>query len=122
MYDSYAYYAELYGFKIAAGVHYPNEPWGPYYSYSPTNVASLCAHIRNYPSRVGDNDGVMIWQLLLTGTNSSAYSFMHTGSMVLNGTSEATAVANSTNFSLEPYTGGALGCTSGGTGGGTTTL
>lgn len=27
MYDAYAYYAEQYGFTIAAGVHFPPEPW-----------------------------------------------------------------------------------------------
>jgi len=118
MYDAYAYYAELYGFKIAAGVHYPNEPWGPYYTYTHANVASLSAHIRDYPTRVGDNDGVMIWQLLLAGASSSAYSYMHAGSLVLNGSTEANAVTNATNFSLEPYTGGAEGCS----GGGSTTL
>lgn len=118
MYDSYAYYAEMYDFKVAAGVHYPNEPWGPYYTYTHTNVASLSDHIRNYPSRVGDHDGIMIWQLLMTGAGSSAYSYMNVASQVLNGTSQSTAITNATNFSMQPYTGGAEGCNSGGGGGG----
>jgi len=32
MYDAYAYYADQYGFVIAAGVHYPPEPWGLFMS------------------------------------------------------------------------------------------
>lgn len=116
MYDAYAHYAEIYGFHVAAGVHYPNEPWGPYYNYTHENVASLSDHIRNYPTRVGDNDGIMIWQLLLTGTGSSAYSYMHVGSQVLNGTPVNTALTNATNFTMDPYTGGAEGC-EGGSGG-----
>lgn len=106
MYDAYAYYAEMYGFKVAAGTHYPNEPWGPYYTYTHTNVASLADHIKNYPSRVGDGDGVMIWQLLLTGSGSSAYSYMHVGSDVLNGATQANAIANANNFTTQTYTGG----------------
>lgn len=106
MYDAYAYYAEIHGFKVAAGVHYPNEPWGPYYTYTHTNVASLADHIKNYPSRVGDGDGVMIWQLLLTGSGSSAYSYMHVGSDVLNGATQANAITNANNFTTQTYTGG----------------
>ncbi len=107
MYDSYAHYAEMYGFKVAAGVHYPDEPWGPYYNYTHTNVASLSAHIRDYPPRVGDGDGIMIWQLLLSGSSSSAYSYMNVASNVLNGDTEINAVNNATNLSMEPYSGGA---------------
>jgi chitinase len=106
MYDAFAYYAEIHGFKIAAGVHYPDEPWGPYYTYTHNNVASLSAHIRNHPDRIGDGDGTMIWQLLMTGSGSSAYSYMHVSSDVLNGYTEANAVANANNFTMEPYSGG----------------
>lgn len=114
MYDAYAYYAEMYGFKVAAGVHYPNEPWGPYYTYTHQNVADLANHVKNYPSRVGDKDGIMIWQLLLTGTGSSAYSYMNVSQKVLSGIPVANAVADATNYSLSPYTGGAQGCSGGG--------
>jgi len=115
MYDAFAHYAEQYGFVIAAGVHYPDEPWGPYYVYTHQNVASLSNHIEEYTTRIGKNDGVMIWQLLLNGTTSSAYSYLNVASKVLNGTTETTAVQDANNFSLSPYTGGAEGC-SGGTG------
>lgn len=112
MYDAYAYYANIYDFIIAAGVHFPPEPWGPYYQYTHENVASLSSHILNYPQRVDDNDGIMIWQLLLTGTASSAYSYMNVGSLVLNDSSEAYAIQNANNYSLSPYPGGAQGCDS----------
>ena len=121
MYDSYAHYAELYGFTVAAGVHYPDEPWGPYYMYTHANVASLSQHVRDYPTRVGDNDGIMIWQLLMTGSGSSAYSYMHIADEVLNGGTQSAAIANANNFSMAPYTGGATGCTNGGGGGGGST-
>lgn len=44
MYDAYAYYAEIHDFMIAAGVHFPPEPWGP---YSNTLLKTLlpCRHI-----------------------------------------------------------------------------
>lgn len=112
MYDAYAYYAEQYGFKVAAGVHYPNEPWGPYYTYTHQNVAELADHVKNFTTRVGDNDGIMLWQLLLENTslNSSGYSYMNVSSKVLNGSSVSTAVSEANNYSLAPYTGGAEGC------------
>ncbi|MFM9989507.1 T9SS type A sorting domain-containing protein [Flavobacterium sp.] len=112
MYDSYAYYAEIYGFKVAAGVHYPNEPWGPYYTYTHQNIAELSSHIKNYSQRVNDNDGIMLWQLLMTGTGSSGYSYMNVASKVLNGISTSTAVTEANIYSLSPYTGGAIGCSS----------
>jgi chitinase len=118
MYDAFAYYAEQYGFLIAAGVHYPNEPWGPYYEYTHTNVASLSTHIQEHPTRSDDNDGLMIWQILLenSSNNSSAYSYMNVSSLVFNGSSETAAIQNANNYSLSPYTGGAEGCSSGGGG------
>lgn len=118
MYDAFAYYAEQYGFLIAAGVHYPNEPWGPYYEYTHTNVASLSTHIQEHLTRNDDDDGLMIWQILLenSSNNSSAYSYMNVSSLVFNGSSETAAIQNANNYSLSPYTGGAEGCGSGGGG------
>lgn len=112
MYDAYAYYAEIYDFMIVAGVHFPPEPWGPFYEYTHENVASLSSHILHYPQRVDDKDGIMIWQLLLAGSSSSAYSYMNVGSLVLNDSSETYAIQNANNYSLSPYTGGAAGCDS----------
>lgn len=110
MYDSFAHYAETYGFKVVAGVHVPNEPWGPYYTYSHQSVADLAYHIKNYPQRVGDKDGIMLWQLLMTSAAGTGYTFMNVSSQVLNGTPVATAVANASSYSLATYTGGAIGC------------
>jgi chitinase len=113
MYDSYAYYAEIYGFKVAAGVHYPAEPWGPYYTYNHQNVADLSSHIKNYTSRVGDKDGIMIWELLLSGSGSSSYSYLNVASKVLNGTAVATAVATANDYKMSPYSSTAtFACTS----------
>lgn len=116
MYDSFAYYAEQYGFQLAAGVHYPDEPWGPYYTYVHENIASLSKHIRDFPDRIGDNDGVMIWQMLLENQtlNSSAYSYLNVASLVLNGSSEMLALQDANDFILDPYTGGAETCNSSG--------
>ncbi|MGG8495443.1 glycosyl hydrolase family 18 protein [Tenacibaculum sp. TC6] len=113
MYDAYAYYAKTYGFKVVAGIHYPNEPWGPYYEYTHENVASLSQHIYNEPNRNKRNDGIMIWQLLLKGSNSSAYSYLNVASKVLNGVATSTAINEANNYSLSPYTGGAEGCSGG---------
>ena len=113
MYDAYAYYAAQYDFVIAAGVHYPPEPWGPFYTYTHENIASLSEYIYSHPARNERNDGIMIWQLLLEGSESSGYSYLNTASKALNGTPIATAVSQAHLFSLEPYSGGALGCKSG---------
>lgn len=113
MYDAYAYYAAQYGFVISAGVHYPPEPWGPFYTYTHDNIAALSEHIYSHPARNERNDGIMIWQLLLEGSESSAYSYLNTASKALNGTPIATAVSQANLFSLEPYSGGASGCESG---------
>ncbi len=102
MYDAYKHYANQYGFDIAAGVHYPNEPWGPYYEYNYQNVAELSAHIAANNS----NDGIMIWQLLLGNSSTSAYGYMHVASQVLNGTSTSQAIANAENYPESPYDGG----------------
>ncbi|MGB0917588.1 MAG: glycosyl hydrolase family 18 protein [Flavobacteriales bacterium] len=117
MYDAYAYYAETHGFKIAAGVHFPEEPWGPYYTYTHENVASLSEHIATHPDRVGDNDGIMIWQLLMSGSGTSGYAYMNVADRVLNGEATTSAVSNAQNFSVETYSGGAEGCSGGQTGG-----
>ena len=113
MYDAYAYYAAQYDFVIAAGVHYPPEPWGPFYAYTHENIASLSEHIYSHPLRNERNDGIMIWQLLLEGSGSSGYSYLNAASKALNGTPIAMAVSQPNLFSLEPYSGGALGCESG---------
>ena len=124
MYDAYAHYAKQYGFKIAAGIHYPNEPWGPYYTYNHTNVAALSDHIKTHPDRIGSGDGIMIWQLLMAGNNSSAFSYLNVASSVLNGATQAAAISGANNFSMQPYSGGANDCNGntggGGTGGGGT--
>ncbi|VXB64383.1 conserved hypothetical protein [Flavobacterium sp. 9R] len=110
MYDSYAYYAEKYGFSVAAGIHYPNEPWGPYYEYNHQNVADLSSHIKNYSSRIGDNDGIMIWQLLLKGANSSSYSYLNIASNILNGQTKDLAIQEANNFSMTPYSSKDFSC------------
>jgi len=110
MYESYAYYAEQYGFTVAAGVHFPPEPWGAMYTYTPQNVAILSNHIKEYPSRIDDMDGIMIWQILLTNDTSSAYAYMNVASRVLGGETIQSAINNANNFSMSPYEGGAEGC------------
>ncbi|QTE21961.1 Ig-like domain-containing protein [Polaribacter cellanae] len=101
MYDSYRYYADQYGFDIVAGTHFPNEPWGPYYTFSYDKIADLSEHIKS-KSTV---DGIMIWQLLLKNSSSSSYGYLYVASQVLNGTSTSTAIANAENYPLSPYTG-----------------
>ncbi len=110
MYDAYAYYAEQYGFKIAAGVHYPEEPWGPYYTYSKQTTADLSSHVYNHTDRAGENDGIMIWQLLLEDANSSGYGYMHIASQILNGVGVPNAIAQADNYAETPYTGGGAKC------------
>lgn len=68
MYDSYAYYANTYGFRVAAGMHVPQEPWGPYYTYTAERVTYYANYIANggRENRKGKGDGVMFWQLLMT--------------------------------------------------------
>ncbi|MBP2833005.1 hypothetical protein J8281_12480 [Aquimarina sp. U1-2] len=113
MYDAYKHYADQYGFSIAAGTHYPNEPWGPYFTYTYQTMADLSAHISANNS---NNDGVMIWQLLLDDGASSAYGYMHVASQVLGGTAQSQAIANAENYPESPYSGEGDG---GGNGGGT---
>ncbi|MEO9849299.1 MAG: carbohydrate-binding protein [Reichenbachiella sp.] len=114
MYDAYRYYADQYGFSIAAGTHFPNEPWGPYYTYTHQSVGDLSAHI----STKSATDGIMIWQLLLQDASASAYGYLHVASQVLNGTGVAAAVANAENYPPDPYSGD-TGGGGGGTGEGT---
>lgn len=114
MYDSYVLYAETYGFTIAAGTHFPEEPWGPYYTYTETITAELAEFIQNHPLRFDENDGIMIWQMLLEDETSSAYHYLHLASDVLvGGFSAISAVANAGNFEMEEYSGGAEGCEGG---------
>ena len=111
MYDAYAYYAEQYGFKIAGGVHFPDEAWGPYYEYTHDNLGDYAEHVYTHVDRNGENDGVMIWQLLLDqAPTRSAYSYLNVASQVLNGVAKASAVTNANTFAMQPYTGGALVC------------
>ena len=116
MYDDYAHYAEQYGLSVAAGAHYPEEPWGPFYTYTHETVAALSEHIREHTERKGSNDGIMIWQLLLEGTGSSAYSYLNTAAMVLGGTDKTTALAQANNIPEAIYNGEGVDCV--GTGGG----
>ena len=111
MYDAYAYYANQYGFTIAAGVHYPEEPWGPFYTYTHQNVAELSEYILNHADRKDANDGIMIWQMLLEGANSSAYSYLNTASKVLNGSETRIAIEEANDFSSSPYSGEEIECT-----------
>ncbi len=66
MYDSYAYYANIYGFRVAFGMHVPAEPWGPYYTYTEDKVREYTAYVAEggRHNRAGKGDGVMFWQLL----------------------------------------------------------
>ncbi len=113
MYDAYKHYADQYGFSIAAGTHYPNEPWGPYYTYTYQTMADLSGHIAATNT---NNDGIMIWQLLLGDSSSSAYGYLHVASQILNGVPQSQAIANAENYPESPYSGGGDG---GGGGNGT---
>lgn len=68
MYDSYAYYANIYGFRVAFGMHVPDEPWGPYFAYTEEKVREYTSYIASggKHNRLGKGDGVMFWQLLKT--------------------------------------------------------
>ena len=102
MYDAYKYYADQYGFNIAAGTHYPDEPWGPWYTFNYSRIADLSGHIASQ----SDNDGIMIWQLLLGNGSSSAYGYLNVASQVLNGVSQSEAIANAENYTNSPNPGG----------------
>ncbi len=110
MYDAYKHYSDQYGFSIAAGIHYPNEPWGPYYEYTYQNVADLSGHIATNNTTY---DGIMIWQLLLGNNSSSAYGYLYVASEILSGVSSSQAIANAENYPRSPYTGGGGGNGSG---------
>ncbi len=94
MYDAYKYYSDIYGFSIAAGIHFPNEPWGPYYTYTYKNTAELSKHIASKSKK----DGVMIWQLLLKNSTSSSYSFLNVASKVLGGTKTSEAIKEADDY------------------------
>ena len=70
MYDSYAYYANIYGFRVAFGMHVPEEPWGPYYTYTEDKVREYTSYVAagGRHDRAGKGDGVMFWQLLTKST------------------------------------------------------
>ncbi|MEZ0612231.1 hypothetical protein ACAW74_27220 [Fibrella sp. WM1] len=100
LYDAYAYYANTYGFKLAAGTHVPNEPWGPYYTYSAQKAAELAQYIREggAEGRAGKGDGIMIWQLLAQSqfsgdANYTGVTYLNVASKVLNGATPAAAIA-----------------------------
>lgn len=97
MYDSYRHYADQYGFTVVAGIHFPEEPWGPYYTYTPENVAELADHIALQNSA----DGIMIWQLLLESPSSTAFGYLHIASQVLNGEDQNVAITNAENYSKD---------------------
>jgi len=66
MYDSYAYYANIYGFRVAFGMHVPEEPWGPYFTYNEERLREYTSYVAEggKHNRAGKGDGVMFWQLL----------------------------------------------------------
>ncbi|MGL5682497.1 MAG: glycosyl hydrolase family 18 protein [Marinifilaceae bacterium] len=66
MYDSYAYYANKHGFRVAFGMHIPEEPWGPYYTYDESKLREFTEYVAQggKHNRAGKGDGVMFWQLL----------------------------------------------------------
>ena len=91
MYDSYAYYANIYGFRIAAGITLPNEPWGPYYTYTPAKTTELAQYIKNggTQNRQASGDGMMLWQLLMTSATNPAengVTYANSIASTLNGT------------------------------------
>ncbi len=111
MYNSYAYYANQYGFKIAAGIHVPNEPWGPYYISNALTTANHAKEIFDGGSqgRAGKGDGVMTWELLLKSvypgeTNQTGTSYMNICRNVFNGQTPTTAVANAFTYPAPPPT------------------
>ena len=76
MYDSYAYYANIYGFRVAFGMHVPDEPWGPHYTYTEEKVRQYTTYVASggKHNRSGKGDGVMFWQLLQTSSINPALS------------------------------------------------
>lgn len=110
MYDSFAYYGNKYGFDVVAGIHYPDEPWGPYYEYTHQNVASLSRHIKEHKTRISKNDGIMIWHLLLESANNSSYSYLNVASKVLSGASESIAIDQANDYQISEYDGVWDGC------------
>ncbi len=66
MYDSYAYYANIYGFRVAFGMHVPEEPWGPFFTYTETQLREYSAYVAEGGKHnlAVKGDGVMFWQLL----------------------------------------------------------
>lgn len=108
-YDAYAYYANTYGFRIAAGTHVPNEPWGPYYTYSAQTSAAFAQYIRNggAENRAGKGDGIMIWQLLAQSqysgdANYTGVTYLNVASKVLNGATPQAAIAAAFDYTNTP--------------------
>lgn len=127
LYDAYAYYANIYGFKLAHGTHVPNEPWGPYYEYTPQIFAELAEYIYQggNQGRLGKNDGLMIWNLnslSAKGTNYTGITYLNVANKILNGESISKALTNAFDYQnqtpniptnptkpTEPITGGGCG-------------
>lgn len=65
MYDAYSYYANKYGFLIAAGMHIPNEPWGPYFIFTDEIIIDISKYVANggQHDRRGKGDGTMFWNV-----------------------------------------------------------
>ncbi|MGN7989001.1 hypothetical protein ACTJKC_16760 [Pedobacter sp. 22226] len=106
MYDSYAYYANQYGFKLAHGTHVPSEPWGPYFEHTPDVVADLAKYIHDGGSqnRAGKNDGIMIWNLALLSnknTNYTGVTYLNVANKILNGQTKEAALANAFDYKNE---------------------
>ncbi|KQM66461.1 hypothetical protein ASE74_08650 [Pedobacter sp. Leaf216] len=109
MYDSYAYYANQYGFKLAHGTHVPGEPWGPYFEHTPEFVANLAKYIHDGGSqnRAGKNDGIMIWNLSLLSnknTNYTGVTYLNMAGKILNGQTKEAALANAFDYKNQPTT------------------
>ncbi|MBO0929447.1 glycosyl hydrolase family 18 protein [Fibrella aquatilis] len=109
MFNAYAWYANQYGFRLAAGTHVPNEPWGPYYTYSAQNTAALAEYIRNggAENRGGKGDGIMIWQVLArtalpADANYTGVTYLNVAAKVLNGATPAAAIAAAFDYQTTP--------------------
>ncbi len=109
MYDSYAYYANIHGFKIAAGIHVGNEPWGPYYTFTIEKTQELAQYIKSggAHSRQNKGDGIMMWQLFSVSTTNAAQNGVYYANIiseVFNGTvvatTPATPIVNQTTVTL----------------------
>lgn len=124
LYDSYKYYGNKYGFKIAAGVHVPLEGWGPFFHYDKKDVAKLSFHIHK-SHRQRPEDGVMVWHLLRKETfrnnnkmskfwrkiiyyftnesRTNGYEFLNIADLIFKGQEVDEALKNTKNYSTIPF-------------------